>query len=64
MDTPPYVLTISGSDSSGRAGMQTDNRAIHAVGAFPLNVVTAVTLQTPEGVESIQMMDADFVEAQ
>ncbi|MFQ3242610.1 MAG: hydroxymethylpyrimidine/phosphomethylpyrimidine kinase [Lentimonas sp.] len=64
MDTPPYVLTISGSDSSGRAGMQTDNRAIHAVGAFPLNVVTAVTLQSPTGVESIQMMDADFVEAQ
>lgn len=64
MDTPPYVLTISGSDSSGRAGMQADNRAIHAVGGFPLNVVTAVTLQSPKGVQSIQMMDANFVEAQ
>jgi hydroxymethylpyrimidine/phosphomethylpyrimidine kinase len=61
---PPYVLTISGSDSSGRAGMQTDNRAILNAGAFPLNVVTAVTLQGPKGVEAVEMMSADFVEAQ
>lgn len=64
MDAPPYVLTISGTDSSGHAGMQTDNRAIHMVGAFPLNVLTAVTLQSPKGVEMVEMMSADFVEAQ
>ncbi|MGZ0657297.1 bifunctional hydroxymethylpyrimidine kinase/phosphomethylpyrimidine kinase [Coraliomargarita sp. W4R53] len=64
MDAPHAVLTISGSDSSGRAGMQTDNRAIHMMGAFPLNVVTAVTLQSPKGVEAVKMMSADFVEAQ
>lgn len=64
MDAPPYVLTISGSDSSGHAGMQTDNRAIHRVGAFPLNVVTAVTLQGPTGVAAVEMMSPDFVEAQ
>ena len=64
MHPPPYVLTISGSDSSGHAGMQTDNRAIHSVGAFPLNVLTAVTLQGPQGVEAVEQMSADFVEAQ
>ena len=41
-----YVLTVSGSDSSGCSGMQADNRAIHAAGAMPLNVISASTLQT------------------
>ncbi len=50
----PYVLTVSGSDSSGCAGLQADNRAIHFAGAMPLNVISANTLQTPAGVlESI-----------
>ena len=44
-----YVLTVSGFDSSGCAGLQMDNRAIHAVGAMPLNVATAWTVQTPHG---------------
>lgn len=59
-----YVLTISGSDSSGCAGMQADNRAIHAAGAMPLNVITANTLQTPAGVLSSCLVDASLVEAQ
>lgn len=61
---PYYVLTISGSDSSGGAGMQADNRAILAAGAFPLNVLTAVTLQTTSGVESVERMSAAFVRTQ
>ncbi|MCH6259031.1 hydroxymethylpyrimidine/phosphomethylpyrimidine kinase [Puniceicoccaceae bacterium K14] len=56
-----FVLTISGSDSSGGAGMQADNRAILAAGAFPLNVVTAITLQTPEGVEEVDLVDVERV---
>ncbi len=60
----PYVLTVSGSDSSGCAGMQADNRAIHAAGAMPLNVITANTLQTPEGVLSVEWTDAAVVEQQ
>ncbi len=61
---PRYVLTISGSDSSGGAGMQTDNRAILAGGAFPLNVLTAVTLQVPAGVIAVKCLPAAFVEQQ
>ncbi len=64
MSVPQYVLTISGSDSSGGAGMQADNRAILAAGAFPLNVITAVTVQTPEGVGAVEYLAADFVEQQ
>ena len=59
-----YVLTVSGSDSSGCAGMQADNRAIHAVGAMPLNVITANTLQTPSGVEAICPVKPSIVEQQ
>ena len=61
---PHYVVTISGSDSSGGAGMQTDNRAILAAGAFPLNVITAVTLQTPDGVIAVRCLPATFVREQ
>jgi len=61
---PRYVLTISGSDSSGGAGMQADNRAILAGGAFPLNVLTAVTLQAPAGVIAVNCLPAAFVEQQ
>ena len=61
MQAPVFVLTISGSDSSGGAGLQADNRAILAAGAFPLNVITAVTLQTPAGVEAVECISAPFV---
>lgn len=60
----PYVLTISGSDSSGGAGMQADNRAILRAGGFPLNVVTALTLQTPQGVEGVEFVQPAVVERQ
>ena len=59
--TPPYVITVSGSDSSGAAGVQADNRAIHATGAFPLNVVTALTLQAGQGVQSVEITPPELV---
>ncbi len=57
-----YVLTVSGSDSSGCAGLQADNRAIHAAGAMPLNVLTATTLQTPDGLLATRLADPAEVE--
>lgn len=64
MPTPTYVLTVSGSDSSGGAGLQADNRAIIAAGAFPLNVVTAITIQSPAGVLAARPVPAKFVARQ
>ncbi len=58
---PPFVLTVSGSDASGGSGLQADNRAILNRGGFPLNVVTALTLQTPTGVQSIDTCDPEQV---
>lgn len=57
----PFVITVSGSDASGGAGMQADSRAILAAGAFPLNVVTALTLQTGRGVESLELISPDLI---
>jgi len=56
-----FVITVSGSDASGGAGLQADNRAIHATGSFPLNVVTALTLQSGRGVESIDLTPPELV---
>ena len=60
-DHPPFVLTVSGSDASGGAGLQADNRAILSCGGFPLNVVAALTLQSPHGVQSIDISHPDLV---
>ena len=57
----PFVITLSGSDASGGAGLQTDNRAVLAAGAFPLNVVTGLTLQTERGVESLDLVSPDLI---
>ena len=54
-------MTVSGSDASGGAGLQADNRAILSCGGFPLNVVTALTLQIPAGVQSIDFSDPELV---
>lgn len=59
-----YVLTVSGSDSSGCAGMQADNRVIQAAGAMALNVITANTLQIPEKVPDVRPIEATVVERQ
>ena len=63
-DRVAYVLTVSGSDSSGCAGMQADNRVIHALGAMPLNVITANTLQTSAGVPDVRFTEPAVVEHQ
>jgi len=60
-DSPTFIVTVSGSDASGLAGMQADNRAIHTMGAFPLNVISALTLQTDRGVQSVDLTSAELV---
>ncbi|MDY7577559.1 hydroxymethylpyrimidine/phosphomethylpyrimidine kinase [Herbaspirillum sp. RTI4] len=62
--TPPIVLVFSGSDPSGGAGLQADMPAITALGAHPLTVPTALTVQDNVSVFAVHPIDADLVRHQ
>jgi hydroxymethylpyrimidine/phosphomethylpyrimidine kinase len=58
------ALTIAGSDSSGGAGIQTDVRAMASLGVHPCTVITCVTSQNTEDVDSIFSMPIEEIERQ
>ena len=58
------VLTISGSDSSGGAGIQADVKTIAAHGLFAECAITALTAQNTLGVFGVQDVPPAFVEQQ
>lgn len=58
------VLSIAGSDSSGGAGIQTDVKAIASLGIHPCTVVTCVTAQNTEKVDSIYPLPSTEIERQ
>ena len=62
--TPPVVLTIAGTDSSGGAGIAADLAAVAALGAHGACVVTAVTAQDTTAVHRIHLVPLDIVAAQ
>lgn len=62
--TPPVVMTIAGSDSSGGAGIQADIKAISALGGFAASAITAVTAQNTMAVTAIHPLPIQMVEQQ
>jgi hydroxymethylpyrimidine/phosphomethylpyrimidine kinase len=60
----PDVLICAGLDPSGGAGLIADVRIASTLGARPVGVVTALTIQNTQGVRSSHPMDADVVGAQ
>jgi hydroxymethylpyrimidine/phosphomethylpyrimidine kinase len=58
------ALTIAGSDSSGRAGLQADLRTFAALGVRGATAITAVTAQNASGVSAVVPLAADLVAAQ
>ena len=62
--TPVRVLTISGSDSGGGAGLQADLRTFALLGVHSLVAVTAVTEQNSLGVNGFHEIPTDIVAAQ
>jgi hydroxymethylpyrimidine/phosphomethylpyrimidine kinase len=63
---PPHreVLICAGLDPSGGAGFIADTRVVAALGARPVGVVTALTVQNTLGVQAVQPCDAEIVGAQ
>jgi hydroxymethylpyrimidine/phosphomethylpyrimidine kinase len=62
--TPPVVLTIAGSDSSGGAGIAADLATFAALGVHGACVVTAVTAQDTTAVHAIHPLPPEVVAAQ
>ena len=58
------ALTIAGSDPSGGAGIQADLKAMSALGAYGMSVITALTAQSTRGVTGVRAVPVDFVRLQ
>ncbi len=64
MKRAPFVLTIAGFDPSCGAGLVADARSIEAMGALPLAVATAITVQSGSGVRASKALSPAQVGAQ
>ena len=62
--TQGRLLIIAGSDSSGGAGLQADIKTAAAFGAYTSTAVTAVTVQTTDGVQRVELLAPDLVAEQ
>ena len=64
MDSLIPILTITGSDSTGGAGVQADIRTISQMGGEVLSVVTTVTMQNTLGIQEFFDIPSDVVRRQ
>ncbi len=60
---PPVVLTIAGFDPSSGAGITADIKVIAAQGCYGLSCITALTVQSTQGVRRVQGVDPEVISA-
>ncbi|MDQ3000154.1 MAG: bifunctional hydroxymethylpyrimidine kinase/phosphomethylpyrimidine kinase [Fibrobacterota bacterium] len=60
----PIVLTLSGSDPSGGAGLEADLKTFQQHGVFGMAVPTLLTVQNTTGVRRVKTLEPDFFEEQ
>src|SRR5208337_4108044 len=59
--TPPTVLTIAGFDPSSGAGITADIKTIAAHECYGVSCITALTVQSTQGVRRVQGVDPNLV---
>ena len=64
MKSPPRILSIAGSDSSGGAGIQADIKTITMLGGYAMTAITAITAQNTLGLTAVEAMSPQMVGAQ
>lgn len=61
--TPPVVLTIAGFDPSSGAGITADIKTIAAHECYGVACITALTVQSTQGVSRVEAVDPNLVAA-
>ena len=59
--SPPRILTIAGSDSSGGAGIQADVKTITMLGGYAMTAITVVTAQNSRDVWAVEALSPKLV---
>jgi hydroxymethylpyrimidine/phosphomethylpyrimidine kinase len=59
--TPPIVLTIAGFDPSSGAGITADIKTIAAHECYGVSCITALTVQSTQGVRRVEGVDAKLI---
>ena len=59
--TPPVVLTIAGFDPSSGAGITADIKTIAAHECYGVSCITALTVQSTQGVRRVEGVDPKIV---
>src|ERR1700716_3917212 len=60
---PPIVLTIAGFDPSSGAGITADIKTIAAHECFGVSCITALTVQSTQGVKRVEPVDPAMITA-
>ena len=62
--SPPIVLAFAASDPTGGAGLQADLLTLASLGCHPLSVLTGLTVQDTNGVESLHAIEPAWIAGQ
>ena len=60
----PVAMTIAGSDPSGGAGIQADLKTFHQHRVYGTSIITLLTVQNTQSVDTVQVLESDMVMAQ
>ena len=61
MSAPPIMLSIAGYDPSSGAGVTADVKTAAALGCYAASCITALTVQSTQGVFRVQPLDTELV---